>query len=69
MLALTIKIPDPIILPATIMVASKAPRVGLKPLFSEFDIMDYIIYRNSKIKKIPLLYGILNTIFLQYRLH
>jgi hypothetical protein len=35
------------------MVASKAPRLGLNPLFSVVDIFVCIVDRNSKIKKIP----------------
>jgi hypothetical protein len=46
--ALTIKIPDPIILPATIIVASKADKLGLNPVF----VSDILI--NYKLKKIPL---------------
>ena len=36
--ALTMKIPDPIILPATIMVASNAPNLGLNSEVSVVDI-------------------------------
>ena len=46
--ALTIKIPDPIILPATIMVASNADKLGLNPVLVSDILNSYTL------KKIPL---------------